>query len=105
MHHIPYQIHLPVPVQANDAEPDSTRDQAVVLPLNGSKTGHIDYYYNNHNDSLDIYKVTTTTDGALNLALSVANNHYVYFAIYDNDATTLIQNLIHLPMLIIRLMD
>ena len=89
----PYTISntLTVPAQANDAEPDSTRAQAIVLPLNGSKTGHIDYYYNNHNDSLDMYKVTTTADGALKLTLAIPNNHYVYFALYDNDATTLIQ--------------
>ena len=82
---------LTVATPANDAEPDSTRAQAIVLPLNGSKTGHINYYYNHHNDSLDMYKVTTTADGALNLALSVANNHYVYFALYDNDGKTFIQ--------------
>ena len=79
---------LTVASPANDAEPDSTRAQAIVLPLNGSKTGHINYYYNHHNDSVDVYKVTTTGDGALNLALSVANNQYIYFALYDNDGTT-----------------
>jgi chitinase len=90
----PYTISntLTVPALANDAEPDSTRAQAIVLPLNGSKTGHINYYYNHHNDSLDMYQVTTTGDGALNLALSVANNNYVYFALYDNDATTLLHS-------------
>ena len=89
----PYTISntLTKPTQANDAEPDSTRAQALTLPLNGSVTGHINYYYNNHKDSVDWYKVTTTSDGALNLALSIPNNQYVYFTLYDNDAKTVLR--------------
>ena len=78
------------PTQANDAEPDSTRAQALTMALGGSVTGHIGYLYNNHRDSADMYKVTTNADGLLSITLNVANNQYVYFNIYDNDAKTLL---------------
>ena len=75
---------------ANDAEPDSTRAQALILPLNGSKTGHIGYYYNHHRDSVDVYKVTTTADGRLRLTMASANGQNVYIDLYDNNGTTLL---------------
>lgn len=78
------------PAQANDAEPDSTGALALTLPLNGSKTGHVGYYYNNHRDSVDWYKVTTNADGQLNLSLTPANGQYVYVNLYDNNGTTLL---------------
>ncbi|MEP6466842.1 MAG: PPC domain-containing protein, partial [Parafilimonas sp.] len=81
---------LTVPAQANDVEPDSTRAQAIVLPLNGSKTGHIGYYYNNHRDSVDWYKVTTNADGRLRLTMTSANGQNVYADLYDNNGTTFI---------------
>ena len=78
------------PVQPNDPEPDSTRAQALTLPLNGSRTGHAGYYYNNHRDSVDWYKVTTNADGQLNVSLTPANGEYVWILLYDNNATTLL---------------
>ena len=68
---------LTVPAQANDVEPNGTKAQAVVLPLNGSKTGHINYYYNNTKDTLDWYKVTTNADGRIRLTISSANGQNV----------------------------
>ena len=56
--------------QANDAEPNGTAATAVDLPFNGSKTGHVGYYYNNLRDTTDWYKVTTTIDGLLKIFLS-----------------------------------
>jgi len=76
------------PTQANDVEPNGTPAQAKILPLNGKKTGHIDYYYNVHRDSVDWYKFTTTGDGRVKLTLAVANGQYVYWQLYDNNATT-----------------
>ncbi len=79
---------LAQPSQANDAEPDSTFKQALTLPLNGSATGHIGYYYNNHKDSSDWYKIKTTADGMLTIHVNSGNNHSVFYTLYDHDATT-----------------
>ena len=66
------------PTEPNDAEPDSTKAQALTLPLNGSKKGHINYYYNNHRDSVDWYKVTTNADGRLRLTMTSGNGQNVW---------------------------
>ncbi|MBS1745238.1 MAG: fibronectin type III domain-containing protein [Bacteroidetes bacterium] len=82
----------PAPV-ANDKEPDSTRAQALTLPLNGSTTGHVGYYYNNHRDSSDWYKVTTTADGLLKFTITTEPstlNAYINYTLYDNDGTTVL---------------
>ena len=78
---------IPPPV-ANDAEPDSNRATALTLPVNASKTGHLGYYYNNHRDSSDWYKVTTTADGLLRLKITTEPstlNAYINCTLYDND--------------------
>ena len=84
--------------QVNDAEPNGTRATAVVLPQNGSKTGHVGYYYNNLRDTADWYKITTTTDGLLRVYLTTslgsANSTTgtdpldVNVTLYDNNGTT-----------------
>ena len=86
----PYTIKstFTTPAEANDAEPDSTRALALTLPLNSSVTGHIDYYYNNHRDSADWYKVTTNGDGRLRLRLTSGNGQYIWAYLFDNDGTT-----------------
>ena len=83
------------PPLANDAEPNGTLAGAVMLPLNGSMTGHVGYYYNHLRDTTDWYKVTTTTDGLLKIFLSSsrgsiysANPLDVNVFIYDNDGIT-----------------
>jgi hypothetical protein len=83
---------------ANDAEPNGTAATAIVLPLNGSKTGRVGYYYNHQRDTVDWYKVTTTDDGLLRVYLatdtgsiystSSSNPLDVNVTLYDNDATT-----------------
>ncbi|MEP6468022.1 MAG: T9SS type A sorting domain-containing protein, partial [Parafilimonas sp.] len=78
------------PTEANDTEPDSTKATALTLPLNGSVTGHIGYYYTNHRDTIDEYKLTTTADGNINLSLSIPNGTSVWVALYDNNGTTLL---------------
>ncbi len=72
---------------------------AIVLPLNGSKTGHVGYYYNNQRDTTDWYKVTTNADGLLRVYLatergSIYSNNFldVDMTLYDNDATTSLGN-------------
>ncbi len=76
------------PTEPNDPEPDSTRALALTLPLNGSATGHINYYYNIHKDSADWYKVTTNADGRLRLTMTSGNGKNVWAYLYDNDGTT-----------------
>ena len=86
---------------ANDAEPNGTTASAVVLPQNGSKTGHAGYYYNHLRDTADWYKVTTTADGLLRVYLATdsgsiystntsggTNPLDVNLDLYDNDGTT-----------------
>ncbi|MEO8770888.1 MAG: GEVED domain-containing protein [Ferruginibacter sp.] len=78
---------LAAPV-ANDAEPDSTVATALTLPLNGSVNGHIGYYFNNHRDSMDVYKVTVAQDGLLSFTITSGNGQDVYAQLYDGDGTT-----------------
>ena len=90
----PYTLKntLIVPLYANDAEPDSTVAQAITFGLNDSATGHINYYYNHHKDSVDWYKFTTNADGAINLQLDISNNNYLRFDLYDGDGKTLLRS-------------
>ncbi len=83
------------PPLANDIEPNGTRATAIVLPLSGSKTGHVGYYYNNKRDTADWYKVTTNADGLLRVYLatergSIYSNNFmdINLTLYDNDGTT-----------------
>ena len=78
--------------QANDAEPDSTRAQALTLPLNDSVTGHIGYYYKSHRDTVDWYKVTTNAEGVLRFTLNPVNGQPTYITLYDNDGTTVLNS-------------
>ncbi len=80
---------------ANDTEPNGAAATAIVLPFNGSKTGHVGYYYNNQRDTADWYKVTTTADGLLKIYLatergSIYSNNFmdINLTLYDNDGTT-----------------
>ena len=88
----PYTLadSLFVPTQANDVEPNGTAAQSLTLPLNGSVTGHTNYYYNNTKDSVDWYKVTTNADGRLRLTMNSNNGQNVWAYLFDNDGTTLI---------------
>ena len=79
---------LTEPAQSNDAEPNNTRAQAKVLPLNNSKTGHVGYYYNLVRDTADWYKITTNADGLLRLTLTPTSGNNVYVYLYDNNGTT-----------------
>jgi hypothetical protein len=73
---------------ANDAEPNNTKAQAKTLPLNGSKVGHISYYFNNTNDDYDWYKITTTAYGNLSWTITSHNGQNVYAQLFDSDGTT-----------------
>jgi hypothetical protein len=86
---------LIMPVFDTDAEPNGNRSLALTIPLNGSASGHLGYYYNNNRDTADWYKVTTTADGLLRVYLTSArggvysnNTLDVNVTLYDNDGTT-----------------
>lgn len=73
------------PTQPNDVEPNNNIFQAERLLLNSSTTGHYGYYYNNHRDTADWYKVTTNADGTLYLTMDNTGNGLVlvYMNLYD----------------------
>ena len=79
---------LTVPAQANDVEPNGTRAQAKVFPLGGTRTGHVNYYYNLVRDSADWYKITTTGDGRLDITITPNNGQYIRVWLFDNDGVT-----------------
>ena len=78
--------------QPNDIEPNNSAAQALTLPLNGTTTGHLGYYYNHYRDSADWYKVTTNADGQLQLSITPTNGSNVWIYLYDNDGTTLLNS-------------
>ncbi len=73
---------------ANNIEPDSTVILAKTLPLNVSVTGHIGYYFNNHRDSTDWYKVNVVQDGLLSYTITSENGQNVYAQLFDGDGTS-----------------
>lgn len=90
----PYTLNntLAVPTQANDAEPNNTKTQAITLNVNSTKTGHVGYYNNKKRDTADWYKITTTADGLLKLKLTPANGAYIWAYLYDNNGTSLLNS-------------
>ncbi len=76
------------PAQANDNEPNDTKEQALTIPQNSTVTGHIGYYYNKQRDPADWYMVSTNTDGLLQLTLTSHNGSNVSAYLYDQDGTT-----------------
>ncbi|NNV55171.1 T9SS type A sorting domain-containing protein [Limnovirga soli] len=81
------------PSIVSDAEPNGTRAQAKLLPLNNSRSGHIGYSdYIATRDTFDWYKVTTVADGRLRLTMQSFNGQNVSWYLYDNDGTTLLTN-------------
>ena len=80
--------------KANETEPNNTKAQANTLALNGNNSGTIGTA-----TDVDWYKVTTNGDGKLNLTLAVSNALNAWYAIYDNDGTTLLLRNIHRALL------
>ena len=86
---------LILPPFGTDAEPNGNRSLALTVPLNGSASGHLGYYYNINRDTADWYKVTTNADGLLRVYLTTARGSIysnnildVNVTLYDNDGTT-----------------
>lgn len=78
------------PAQLIDVEPNGTKAQAKVLPLNGSKTGHIGYIFNQIDDLVDWWKVTTTANGRLDWTITSHNGQNIYAILYNNDGVTIL---------------
>jgi Bacterial pre-peptidase C-terminal domain len=87
------KVNLSVTGTPNDIEPNDISSQALGLPLNGSKQGHIGYLYNNVSDSADWYKLTTNADGNLLITLDAPFGGSKRLSIYDGDATTLLNTI------------
>ncbi|MEO8861262.1 MAG: T9SS type A sorting domain-containing protein [Ginsengibacter sp.] len=84
---------LLVPARANDQEPNNTIAQADRLNLNDSTQGHLGYYYNNHRDTTDWYKVTTNADGQLNIILdNTGNGDLKTVRLFDTTGTPLLNS-------------
>ena len=88
--YIPYTLSntFTAPAETNDTEPNGTLAQATNFNLNSTRTGHVNYYYNLTRDTADLYKITTTVDGNINLTMTSGNGQYIQVWLYDNDGTT-----------------
>ncbi len=93
---------LATPSQGTDKEPNDYAFEPLTLPLNGSVGGQLGY--NNHfnyTDAADWYKVTTTSNGKLQVRLQTnvgtfsANSDF-YLYVYAGDTTTLLSNVIRI---------
>jgi len=71
--------------KATETEPNDTKAQANTLTLNGSNSGGIGAAAD-----IDWWKITTTSDGKLDVTVTVSNGVYMWCQIYDNDGTTLL---------------
>ncbi len=85
----PYTLtdSLIVPAQANDNEPNGSKDAAINISQNQTVTGHIGYYWNHQRDSSDWYKFTTNADGKIKLILSSHFSQWVTWKLYDGNGT------------------
>ena len=90
--YIPYTIadSLFEPTTPIDPEPNGTPALAKPMALNGSVTGHLNYYYNGLRDTIDYFKVTTNVDGDLSVTLTSNNGQYIWFQIIDGDGSTVL---------------
>ncbi len=74
-----------------DAEPNNTSGEAIVLPINGEKTGHTGYYDLGVRDSEDWYAIILEEDGDITLRLTEVTS-WVDVTLYDNDGVTSLIN-------------
>ena len=93
---------LATPSQGTDKEPNDYAFEPLTLPLNGSAGGQLGYNnYFNYTDAADWYKVTTTSNGKLQVRLQTnvgtfsANSDF-YLYVYAGDTTTLLSNVIRI---------
>jgi hypothetical protein len=77
------------PAEANNKEPDSTPALAHFIFVDSFTTGHIGYYYKNHRDTADWYKIFIAQSGTLRLKLTSANNNAISLTFYNSALTVL----------------
>ncbi|MBN1292266.1 MAG: T9SS type A sorting domain-containing protein [Candidatus Latescibacteria bacterium] len=74
----------------NDPEPNNSADEASVLPLNISDTGHLGYISNQIRDVSDWWKVITKSDGALTITTQSDDTLNLNIFMYGSDKTTIL---------------
>ncbi|HRI20204.1 MAG TPA: T9SS type A sorting domain-containing protein, partial [Panacibacter sp.] len=86
----PYTLtdSLIVPAQANDIEPNGSKDLAYTIAQDQTLTGHIGYYWNHRRDSSDWYKFTTNADGKIKLILTSHFSQWVTWKLYDGNGSS-----------------
>jgi photosystem II stability/assembly factor-like uncharacterized protein len=91
-----YEIHATVqsPSALNDIEPNDVPSQAMVLPFDQTKEGHLGYFRNQKFDYIDYWKVTLPHDGFLMVdakmdSLDEQGNRINFdLDLYDADSTS-----------------
>ena len=62
------------------------------MGVNTIVTGHVGYYYNNHRDTTDWYRLTTTQDGLIQLTLNPVNGSSTWVTLYDHNGNTVLSS-------------
>ena len=74
----------------DDGEPNNNFSQSKTLSINGSRTGHIGYFYWNDTDNEDWFNVTVPEDGTIELTCTPAQGlsmRYITLYSLSNNAT------------------
>jgi uncharacterized protein YegP (UPF0339 family) len=79
------------PLEANDAETNDSKEEAVSWTENATTEGHIGYRANGGTfDSDDWYSFTTTDDGTIELSITQDITQYFRIYLYDSNGTTVL---------------
>ena len=75
---------------ADDGEPNGNFSQAKPLPINGSTTGHLGYYYWDDRDNQDWFYIKVPEDGTAEFTCTPANGlslrYLTLYSLADNEA-------------------
>ncbi len=81
----------------NDKEPNNNYKEADALPIDANVTGHIGYYFDNHRDTNDWYKLILPVRAPVNMYFyavygNQGNNGTALFIFYDSTAVNQLTN-------------
>jgi hypothetical protein len=76
----------------NDNEPNGTYTEAISLNINGSKTGHLNYFGNGSIDNYDFYSFSIPAKGKIAATLVPENTLDAYIDLYNQDGATFLRN-------------